>query len=151
MVSGRSRDGLAPGPLARTRTLSQGSNFMAGAAFWQGRVQISWQVPHFRKIKCRFRDSAAFSYFWHGRIADPIGTDAQGGACRFCGRGSIFARSGTHFVAGVSLSQGQVHISWQVQHFRKVTRIFRGRHSTFTRSYTYFVAGAQLGLENRNF
>ena len=87
---------------------------------------------------------AAFSYFWHGRIANPIGTDAQGGACRFRGRGSIFARSGTDFVAGASLSQGQVHISWQGRQFRRVTRIFRGRRSTFTRSCTHFVAGAAL-------
>ena len=116
---------------------------------------------------------AAFSYFWHGRFALPIGTDAPGGACRFSGRGSIVARSGTDFVAGASVSQGQVQISWQVQHFRKVkckirgrritfarsSTYFRGRRSTFARSSTDFVAGAALlkgqlsqpGLENRNF
>ena len=134
--SGRSRDGLAPGPLARTRTLSQGSNFVAGAAFWQGGVQISWQVHHFRKVKCRFRDRRSIFFLlarthrkshWHGR-----------------GRGSIFARSGTDFVAGASLSQGQVQNSWQVQHFRKVKCKMCGRRITFARSSTDFVAGAAL-------
>ena len=138
--SGRARDGLAPGPLARTRTLSQGSDFVAGAAFWQGRVQISWQVHHFRKV-ADFVTGAAFSYFWHGRIANPIGTDAQGGACIFRGRRSIFARSGTDLVA---LSQGQVQNSWQVHHFRKVKCKIRGRRITFARSSTDFVAGAAL-------
>ena len=96
---------------------------------WHGRAhfrkaQILWQAQHFGKVGCRFRDrcitfarssadfltGAAFSYFWHGRIANPIGTDAQGGACRFRGRGSIL-RSGTDFVEGASLSQGQVQNS----------------------------------------
>ena len=143
---------------------------------WHGRahfrkVQISWQAQHFGKVGYRFRGrciifarssadfvtGAAFSYFWHGRIANPIGTDAQGGACRFRGRGSIFARSGTDFVAGESLSQGQVQNSWQVQYFRKVKCKIRGKRITFARSSTDFVAGAALlqgqlsGLENRNF
>ena len=106
-----------------------------------------------------FVAGAAFSCFWHGRIANPIGTDAQGGARRFRGRGSIFARSGTHFVAGAAFSQrsstdfvagaafsqgqvciswqgaafsqGQVQISWQAQQFRKVRYRFRGRRNTF--------------------
>ena len=30
--------------------VSQGLNCVAGAAFWQGRVQISWQAQHFRKV-----------------------------------------------------------------------------------------------------
>ena len=146
-VSGRARDGLGLG--------SRRDHWHGRAHF--RKVQISWQAQHFGKVGYRFRGrcitfarssadfvtGAAFSYFWHGRIANPIGTDAQGGACRFRGRGSIFARSGTDFVAGAS-SQGQVHISWQGQHFRRVTRIFRGRRSTFTRSCTYFVAGAAL-------
>ena len=110
---GKISDGLAPGLLTRTRILSQGLNFVAGAAFWQGRVQISWWVYHFRKVKCRFRDRHGI-YFWHGCIANPIGMDAQGGAYRFRGRGSIFARSGIDFMAGASFSQGQVQNSWQM-------------------------------------
>ena len=47
-------------------------------------------------------------------------------------------------MAGASLSQGQVKISWQAQHFRKVKYIFRGRRSTFARSSAKFVAGASL-------
>ena len=35
------------------------------------------------------------------------------------GRRSTFARSSIDFVAGAALSQGQVSISWQAQHFRK--------------------------------
>ena len=38
------------------------------------------------------------------------------------GRRSTFARSSIDFVAGAALSQGQVSISWQAQHFRKVLR-----------------------------
>ena len=46
-----------------------------------------------------------------------------------------------HFVAGEALSQGQVQISWQAQHFRKVGAMlsqvryrFRGRRSIFARA-----------------
>ena len=138
--SGRARDGPAPGPLARTRALSPGSNFVFGKVGYRFRGRCIT----FARSSADLVTGAAFSYFWHGRIANPIGTDAQGGACRFRGRGSIFARSGPDFVAGASLSQGQVHTSWQGQHFRRVTRIFHGRRSTFTRSCTYFVAGAEL-------
>ena len=143
----RVRDGLGTGSLL---------DYWYGRAHFR-KVQISWQAQHFGKVGHRFhgrctfaRSSAdfvtgtAFSYFWHGRIANPIGTDAQGGACRFRGRGSIFARSGTDFVAGAELSQGQVHNSWQVQHFRKVKCKIRGRRITFARSSTGFVAGAAL-------
>ena len=35
------------------------------------------------------------------------------------GRRSILARSSFDFVAGIALSQGQVSILWQAQHFRK--------------------------------
>ena len=38
------------------------------------------------------------------------------------GRRSTFARSSIDFVAGAALSQGQVSISWQAQHFRKLLR-----------------------------
>ena len=167
-LSGRARDGLGTG--------SRRDHWHGRAHF--RKVQISWQAQHFGKVGYRFRGrcitfarssadlvtGAAFSYFWHGRIANPIGTDAQGGACRFRGRGSIFARSGTDFVAGASLSQGQVHISWQGQPFRRVTRIFRGRRSTLVnfRSRGSEIATfkcesskrsqlSQLGLETRNF
>ena len=47
-------------------------------------------------------------------------------------------------MAGAALSQGHVHISCQVQHFRKVKCKIRGRRITFTRSSTEFVAGAEL-------
>ena len=47
-------------------------------------------------------------------------------------------------VAGAALSQGQVSISWQAQHFRKVKCQIHGRRSTFARSSTKFVAGASL-------
>ena len=60
------------------------------------------------------------------------------------GRRSTFARSSIDFVAGAALSQGQVSISWQAQHFRKVKCQIRGRRSTFARSSTKFVAGASL-------
>ena len=132
-VSERSRNGLGTvsetGPLARPRegfarfelrgrcsTFARSSiDFVAGAALSPGRVQISWQAQHFRKVKYRFR-----------------------------GRRSTFARSSTEFVAGASLSQGQVQNLWQVQHFRKVKCKIRGTRSTFARSSTDFVAGAAL-------
>ena len=54
-------------------------------------------------------------------------------------------------MSGAALSQGrrtavagQVQISWQAQHFRKVRYRFCGRHSTFARSGTDFVAGTIL-------
>ena len=81
---------------------SQGWNCVAGATLSKGQVQISWQAQHFRKVRCRFR-----------------------------GRRSTFARSGTDFEAGAALSQVQVQNSWQVQHFRQVRYRFRDRRSTF--------------------
>ena len=60
------------------------------------------------------------------------------------GRRSTFARSSIDFVAGAALSQGQVSISWQAQHFRKVKYKIRGRRITFARSSTEFVAAAAL-------
>ena len=53
-------------------------------------------------------------------------------------RKRIFARLGTDFVAGAALSQGQIQILWQAQHFRKSGHRFRGRHDTFARSSTVF-------------
>ena len=171
--SGRARDGLAPGPLARMRALSQGSNFVAGASLWQGRVQISWQVHHFRTVKCRFRDRRSIFLLlarthrkshWHGRARRRMQISRQGQRFRevrnrFRGKGITFARSSTELVAGAAISQGQVQNSWQAHHFRKVKYRFRGRRSTFARSSTDFVAGAALsqgqlsqpGFENRSF
>ena len=123
-------------------------------------VRISSQAQHFGEPRYRFRGrrntfarpsidfvaGAAFPQRWHGCIANPIGTGAQGGAAlshfvagatlshgrvRFRGRRSTFARSGTDFVAGAALSQGwiqislagailsqgQVQILWQAQYF----------------------------------
>ena len=155
-------------------------NCVAGAAFWQGRVQISWQAQHFRKVKfsqglscvagaalskgqvqisCTFARSRALSQCqvqisWQAQHFHKV-------MYRFRGRCSTFARSSAKFVACASLLQGQVQNSWQVQHFRKVKYRFRGRRSTFPRST--FAAGApksqllstrsqlsQLGLQNRN-
>ena len=106
-VPERSRNGLETVPERVRRCdhwhglaqVAQGLNCVAGAAFWQGRVQISWQAQHFRKVK--------------------RGTDAQGGACRFRGRGSRFC---------------------------KVRYRFRGRRNTFVieGTITFF----QLQLEN---
>ena len=57
-------------------------------------------------------------------------------------------------MAGEALSQGQVQISWQARHFRKVGAVgamlsqvrcrFRGRRSTFARCGTDFATGAAL-------
>ena len=89
---------------------------------------------------------------------------------RFRGRRSAFARSGTDVVAGTTLSEGQVQISQQAQHFSKVRDRFaagaglsqgavqisrqaqhfrkrcqfRGRRSTFARYCAEFDTGATL-------
>ena len=71
------------------------------------------------------------------------------------GRHSILAWSGAALSQGQllprvefrsrrSISQGQVQISWQAHHFRKVTSRFHSRRSTFAMSSTDFVAGAAL-------
>ena len=90
---------------------------MVGAAFWRGRVQISWQAQHFHEVK--------FSQAWN-RMA---GAALSKGQVQMSWQRSTFERSGTDFVAGAALSQG----------YR-----FRGRRSTFTRSCADFVAGAAL-------
>ena len=119
--------------------VSQGLNCVAGAAFWQGRVQISWQAQHFQKVGCRFRGGRS-------TFARPSIDFVAGAALSHQNRGrrSTFARSGTDFMAGAALSQDQVPNSWQAQHFRKVNYRFRGRRSTFARSSIEFVAGAAL-------
>ena len=80
------------------------------------------------------------------RSRNGLGTVSETGFARFelRGRRSTFARSSIDFVAGAALSQGQVSISWQAQHFRKVKYKIRGRRITFARSSTEFVAGAAL-------
>ena len=73
--------------------------------------------------------SAGFGFSgWLKATPVATGTFSQG-KHRFRGRGSIFAGSSTYFVAGAALLQGQVQISWQAQHFRKVRYRFRGRGS----------------------
>ena len=51
-------------------------------------------------------------------------------------------------MAGAALSQGQVQISWQAQHFREAKYRLRGRRSIFARAFarssTDCVAGAVL-------
>ena len=69
---------------------------------------------------------------------------AFSGMSELRGRRSTFKRSGADFKAGAALSQGQVYISWQAQHFRKVKCQIPGRRSTFARSSADFVAGAAL-------
>ena len=119
---------------------------MAGAALSQGQVYISWQAPHFRKVKYRFRGRrnsfARSSIDFVAGAALSQALSASWGMVR--GRRSTFARSSIDFVAGAALSQGQVYISWQAQHFRKVKYRFRGRRNTFPRSSVDFVAGAAL-------
>ena len=139
-------DGLGTGSgRSRAGTIGTDAHTFARLKFRQHFGKVGYRFRGrcitFARSSADFLTGAAFSYFWHGRIANPIGTDAQGGACRFRGRGSIFARSGTDFVAGASLSQGQVQNSWQAQHFREVKYRFRGRRSTFARST--FAAGAR--------
>ena len=115
--------------------VSQGLNFVAGAAFWQSRVQISWQAQHFRKDKYRLR----------GRLSIFLllaRTHRKSHLAR--------TRKAAHaedFVAGAAFSQGQVQIPWQAQQFRKVRYRFRGRRNTFVieGTSTFF----QLQHENR--
>ena len=61
--------------------------------------------------------------FGTGSETGPLARPREGFA-RFelRGRRSTFARSSIDFVAGAALSQGQVSISWQAQHFRKALR-----------------------------
>ena len=118
--------------------------------------------PESRKLACSRRlvgarsdhvRSAFGARSDHARSAGPLARQREGFA-RFelRGRRSTFARSGSDFVAGAALSQGQVVprfcMAWQGQHFRKVRFRFRGRRSTFARSscrkVLHGVAGAAL-------
>ena len=124
---------------------------MAGAAFWQGLAQISWQGQHFRKVKfSQGLKCVAGAALLIGQVQ--ISWQAQHFRkvkYRFRSRRSTFARSSTDFVAGAALSQGQAQISWQAQHFHKVMCRFRGRCSTFARSSAKFVAGASSKVKYR--
>ena len=132
---------------------------------------MSWQAQNFGKVGYRFRGrrstfarssadfvaGAVFSYFWHGlhwhgraRRRMQISWEGQHFRKvrhRLLGRGSVFARSRTDFLAGAAFAQGQVHNSWQGQHSRKVKHRFRGSRNTFVieGTITFF----QLQLENR--
>ena len=184
-VPERSRNGLGTvsetGPLARPRegfarfelrgrcsTFARSSiDFVAGAALSQGQVSISWQAQHslraggwqdaenvgaVRELGFRtVRKPPRLRRLYGGglgtvseRSRNGLGTVSETGPlarpregfARFelRGRRSTFARSSIDFVAGAALSQGQVSISWQAQHFRKVKCQIRGRRSTFARS-----------------
>ena len=105
-----------------------GTDFVAGAALSQ--------------VRCRFRGMRGFAQVRAGSrgFARVCAGFAAGAAllqvrCRFRGRRSTFARSGTDFVVGAALSQGQVQISWQAQHFCKVRHRFHGSRSTFTSAH----------------
>ena len=98
-----------------------------------GELCVNW---HLRRTESSVRG------VWSERVrsAGPLARQREGFA-RFelRGRRSILARSGAIFPGRRSkvraaLSQGQVQISWQGQHFR-------GRRSTFARSSTDLVAG----------
>ena len=165
--SGRARAGLGPG--SRRDHWHGRAHFRKVQISWQaqhfGKVGYRFRgrcMHHFRKVKCRFRDRHGFFLLlarthrkshWHGRARRRMQVSWQGQHFRkvrnrFRGRGitfarssSTFARSSAKFVAGASLSQGQVQISWQAQHFREVKYRFRGRRSTVARST--FAAGAR--------
>ena len=63
---------------------------------------------------------------WNG-----FGTGSERVRRRAHWHGRAKVSQGLNCVAGAALSQGQVSISWQAQHFRKVKYRFRGRRSTF--------------------
>ena len=117
------------------------AGFVAGAALSQGQVQISRQAQHFCKVKCRCRVQAQHfckvKYRFRGRRST-FASQVQ-----ICGRRSTFARSSTDCVAGAALSQSQVYISRQAQHFCKVKHRCRGTRSTFARPSTDFVAAGK--------
>ena len=129
--SGRSRNGLGRGAIGTAaRRFRKDTISWQAQHFGEPRYRFSVRRSTFERPRIDFVAGAAFPQCWHGRIANLIGTGAQGGACRFRGRRSTFARSGAHFVAGATLSHGRER--------------FRGRRSTFARSGTDFVAGAAL-------
>ena len=87
--------------------------------------------PENRKLACSRRLVGAHS----DHVRTMLGARAHW-------HGNAKVSPGLNCVAGAALSKGQVQISWQAQHFRKVKYSFRGRRSTFARSSKDFVAGA---------
>ena len=138
---------LAQGPVqisweAQHAFASSATDFVAGAARSKGQAQVSWQAQHFR---FKFRGTRVCAglrgfrwqaqHFRKGKVQISYrrSTCARSGTdyarfpkvrYRFRDRRSTFARAGTDFVASAALSQGQVRISWQAQHFRKVRHRF---------------------------
>ena len=142
--AGRARDGLGTGSGRARRNHWHGRahfrkvQISRQAQHFGKGVQISWQVHHFRKVKCRFRNRRGIFLLlarthrkshWQGRARRRMQISWQGPHFRevrniFRGRRSTFARSSTDFMAGAALSQGQAQISWKAQHFHKVMYIF---------------------------
>ena len=98
--------------------------------------------PEIRKLACPRRLVGAVSERSRSGLGacsapGPLARQLRGFAgLELRGRHSIVARSGAdsqglNCVAGAALSIGQVQISWQAPHFRKVTCRMRGRCSTF--------------------
>ena len=90
-----------------------------------------------------------------GQCANHLGCDACTEAVSERSRrrahwhGRAKVSQGLNCVAGAALSQGQVWISWQAQHFRKVKYRFRGRRSTFARCCVHSLrAGGWQDAEN---
>ena len=91
-------------------------------------VAFFWQEQHLRKVKYGFDGRRSVR-----EILARTCCESRWQRRRMVGAFSRYrglARLSTHFVAGAALSQGQVQILWQAQHFR--------------RSSTDFVAGAAL-------
>ena len=103
-------------------------DFAAGAALSQGEVQTSWQAQYFRKVRCTFVRQAQHKVLY-----------------RFCGRRRTLPRSGTDFMAGKILSQGQVPSSWQVQHFRTAARAALSQGAIISRQAQHFRRGVGGG------
>ena len=156
----RPREGLARIELrGRRSTFARSSiDFVAGAALSQGQVSISWQAQHFRKHSLRaggwqdaenvgavrelgfrtVRKPPRLRRLYGGglgtvseRSRNGFGTGSERVRRRAHWHGRAKVSQGLNCVAGAALSQGQVKISWQAQHFRKVKYTFRGRRSTF--------------------
>ena len=174
-VSERSRNGLGTvsersrrrGPLARPRegfasselrgrrsTFTRSSiDFVAGAALSQGRVQISWQAQHFRKVLDPFsaswgiascRNVGAMRVLGFRKVRKPPRSRRLYG--RGLGTGSERSRNGLRTVSetGPLARPREGFIAWRAQHFHKVKYRYCGRRRTFARSSTDFVAGVEF-------
>ena len=62
-----------------------------------------------------------------------------------------FSKVRYRFAAGAAFSQGAVQISRQAQHFRKVRSRFRGRRNTVARCGPDFAAGVNTFARGTNF